>query len=190
MSYKKIFVTITKQIRESALVFSIVYWVFIALLLLAVQPLKTYAWNNVIKQADKAMLSRQFDLAILEYQKLRFIHFTDKRPDEMIRLANNGKSSILFLKEFYIEHQSQTNIDLISQATATYPAPDVATGKCQDLASRNEAQLALACLNKTTTTWPTYRDSWVTEYYLETDSAKKAVIRAKIIQLDPTIQLD
>jgi hypothetical protein len=178
--------TIVKFTHRSKTVFTVIYWSFVTLLLFIAQPIKTHAWNTVVQQGNQALLDRQFNLAITEYKKLKLIRINSSEPQKFIDRAINGQNNILFLKDFYYENNSQTNIELIAQATNTYTSAETATAACQDLAIRNEPELARICLDKTTSLWPTYRDAWITYYYITTDEAQRSYIKEKIVIIDPS----
>ncbi|GEM_PF-3868123 len=162
--------------------------VVLAVLLLVAQPIKQRTYTSVKRLGDDALARREFGLAKTEYQKLRLIAPRSAEPEALINRARVAEQDILSLRQFYIERGDHGMLALLDRTTADYPTPDVATQACQELLKQAEPELALACIEKTTTTWPRYRDGWITKSIItrvlgRDDATAEALQKAK--ELDP-----
>ncbi len=160
----------------------------VAILLVLIQPIKNHAWNTILVLGDQALAERHFDQARLEYRKLRLIRWRSSKPQQLIDRANQAEHDITTLRPFYGDRGDNEMLQKLDQATKDYSAPEAATVQCQTLANEHEFDLALLCIQKTTATWPNYRDGWLTEQVIAQKLGKTGVAdtaHQKALKLDP-----
>jgi len=173
---------------RARLYITVIFWVLVALMI--IQPIKMYAWNTIKANGDDALAARNFSLAHTEYTKLRLINAFSDQPKELLKQVDDAQADIFTLRSFYAKRHDTTMLALFDQAQADYPSPQAATLACQDLFSKTEAHLALVCITKTTATWPTYRDAWISQSLFAQaigDSTLAQEARNKATLLDPSI---
>ncbi len=167
------------------------YWLVIVLFLIAVQPLKYFAWNHILVMADNSLAARNYAEARLEYRELHLVNFYSPLPKQRQTLVDQAEKDVLLLRPFYESRHDAKMLATLDQATADYATPEQATNVCQALLKSNEVQLALLCIQRTTAKWPTYRDGWITEAAiaqaanmteLESEAKKHAIL------LDPSVK--
>lgn len=168
----------------------VVYSAIVLGLIVLVQPVKNYTWNAVVREGDTALAKRQFELARIEYTKLKLIRNGNVEPNRLIERVGTAEKDITSLREFYQTRGETEMLQLLDQATKQYDAPESATNACQDLARKEELDLALLCIQKTTITWPTYRDGWVSLELIarmleRADVAAEA--HQKALEIDPNL---
>lgn len=169
---------------------SIIYWLFVFLLLLLLQPLKSHTWIEIRTLGDNALSQRQFSQAKLEYQKLRLLNFNNKEPYQLYDRVYQAQNNILTLKDFYQSRNELSQLTLLNQASADYPDPVIALSNCLELNVQNEGELTIYCLNKTNDIWPNYRDGWLAteslgQKYNQPTIASNA--KQKALELDPYV---
>lgn len=158
------------------------------MLILLLQPIKAHAWDNIRALGDNALSQRQFSQARLEYQKLRLLNFRSQEPFALYHRLNLAEKDLMTLKSFYQERNEIKQLNLLNQASADYSSPEEALTNCQQLDQTGDKELTIYCIAKTNTTWPTYRDGWLTtiifaQKYGDAELAKTATEHA--LELDP-----
>jgi hypothetical protein len=191
-------IKLIKQRRDQLLSFlyiskirlAVAYWLLVLILILLLQPIKAHAWDEIKLQGDNALSQRQFAKAKVEYQKLRLLNFSNNEPYNLYHLVYLGEQNVMNLKTFYEARSDITQLNLLNLASADYESPEAALASCQKLNVANDGVLAIYCINKTLTTWPMYRDGWLTAMIFAEkygDDALVAQSKQILIELDPML---
>lgn len=159
------------------------------LLMMVVQPLKNHTWNAIVTRGDTALALRHYAEARVEYTKLRLIRPRSTEPARLIDRVNKAEDDVLTLRPFYEARGDTRMLETLDQVTRAYDTPAQATQACQELFKTLELDLATVCITKTTTTWPMFKDAWLTARVIAKASGNSELEQrsaAKIIELDPS----
>lgn len=79
-------------------------------------PWRGYVYRSEMKKGDDALVSRQYTLALVHYQKAELLKPTDKSAIDRQNLAQNSAKNILLLKDFFKEQNQNDLLALINSA--------------------------------------------------------------------------
>ena len=124
------------------------------------KPLRVSSANSYIDSGDKYLLKKEYLKADLEYQK-SIILSSSTKATHRLELVEDAMADIEALKDFYIEQNAESQIELLEGANIIPKNESDAAKESKKLVEEKEYQLAIIPAKTAVEMDKEYRDGWL-----------------------------